>query len=617
MFVDYKIVEGAGTAGLTSSVEGAISEGYQPFGSPFAKPVDYNILMQAVVKGTPWQSGEAGGYSTPQMYGVPPGDAVIGNNLDAMFAAGGDIRFEVPGTYITDRTWVLVSGTRLYIGPGVTIKLADGANCNIFQNYAYNASSATLDESLEISGCGAIDFNGTNQNTAGLSSMASILKGITNLKIGGGIKVVNANKYSWLVCNIENLTAEGLNFDTFSDGLHCQPPIKNAYIRNLKGKTGDDMLAFTIGDYANYNISEAGDFSNIDVAGLFCESALCAVKITGNTTGIFDNFRIAGVFGNTNHAVFRIWGDTNLLSTVVNSLTVEDIHATPGAGYPVVDIDDRNFAAGQYGIEIDSAVFRNIYSAKADEQTVRISSTVGTMIHNLLIDTPPRDAMTVVGLNHTSTTIENLTICNGDTNFIDNANSSVLLNRGTIKRLVVDNYRAIFPSTSNGGIARLIGACTVNEACFTDVHMEKGVAGWNNVNSAMASPTSLNLVNYTCDGGLRVAQVLSSVLNVKMKNVSVINGKSANKPFYAKGGMITLSGDIDCPYNTIVSDNGGSITTTAGVHNIPCDVSLLASTDGAAVQNLNSALSCGAGMVIVSAKVWKNVYSGSTYTSSI
>lgn len=553
-------------------------------------------------------------FITPKMFGAEPGEIINGETLSKMMAAGGDIRFIKPGVYLTDRTLIIRSNTRLWIGPGVTIKLADNSNCNLFQNESFSNKKDNPDERIEIFGPGTLDFNGVNQKTSGLSHMCSILKNISNLQIGGGLKVINANKYAWLVAKVNNFTVDGLTFDTFSDGLHCQPPIKNAYIRNLKGKTGDDMLAFTIGDYVNYDISEPGDFTNIDVAGLFCEDALCAVKITGNATGIFDNFNISGVYGRTQHAVIRIWGDSNLLSTVVKNISVSDVHANPSSGYPVFDIDDRNFASGKYGVEIYSAVFRNIFSSGVKEQTVRISSTVGTMIHNLTLDTPPLHAIGIIGINHTSTIVENLTICNGNTKFEDDVNSCVVLNRGTINRLTIDNYRASFVDKNNGSIGRMISSCSVDEANFINVRQENGISGWININSPMISNTRLNLVNYTCNGKGRIAQVLSSSININMKNVSVLNGSPSDKLFYVKGGDLTLSGDIDCEYNILAKDNGGVINTTAGMHSMYCDVALLNAKDGASVINTNDKLPCGLGVVIANQSTWKNLATGAIYT---
>ncbi|MDU2455857.1 MAG: hypothetical protein E7D46_21790 [Enterobacter hormaechei] len=565
--------------------------------------------------------GSAIQYRTPQMYGIEPSNTnIIGSGLDAMFAAGGDIRFEKPGTYITDRTWVLRSGTRLWIGPGVTIKLANGSNVPVFKNYSY-ANSSAVDAYIEIWGSGTIDYNGANQTVVGLGSMASILKGITSLKIGGGIKVIGANKYAWLVCNITYLTAVGLNFDTNSDGLHCQPPIRHAYIRNLKGKTGDDMLAFTIGDYANYNISEPGDFSDVDAEGLFCNYAHCAVKITGDGTGNFVRFRISGIYGDTEQCVVRVWGDANLTKTVVKNLTIENIFAKPGSTgseFAAIEINDRGFGTSGYSIEVDTLLIRNLRSRNDAQQSVYFAGTFGSVIHDLVIDGLPRSAFAIFGVNNASTlAVDNLTIKNGNIIFQDNANSAVVVNRGTITNMNIEDVACNFASTNNGQVARLIAGCTVTRANWVNVYQLRGQRGWNHITSAMTGGTELNLTNYTCDGEGRIAQVTGSKLTVRMSNCRRINDTGAQTAFFASGGAITLSGSLETGFNTIGTNSGGVIKTTPGVHNIPCNVDLLTSVDGASVHNLNATLSCGAGRVLVQAKVWKNLFSGATYTSSI
>ncbi|EQB8284116.1 hypothetical protein [Enterobacter hormaechei] len=565
--------------------------------------------------------GSAIQYRTPQMYGIEPSTTnIIGSGLDAMFAAGGDIRFEKPGTYITDRTWVLRSGTRLWIGPGVTIKLANGSNVPVFKNYSY-ANSSAVDAYIEIWGSGTIDYNGANQTVVGLGSMASILKGITSLKIGGGIKVIGANKYAWLVCNVTYLTAVGLNFDTNSDGLHCQPPIRHAYIRNLKGKTGDDMLAFTIGDYANYNISEPGDFSDVDAEGLFCNYAHCAVKITGDGTGNFVRFRISGIYGDTEQCVVRVWGDANLTKTVVKNLTIENIFAKPGSTgseFAAIEINDRGFGTSGYSIEVDTFLIRNLRSQNDAQQSVYFAGTFGSVIHDLVIDGLPRSAFAIFGVNNASTlAVDNLTIKNGNIIFQDNANAAVVLNRGTITNMNIEDVSCTFVNTNNGQVARLIAGCTVTRANWVNVYQLRGQRGWNNITSAMTGNTELNLVNYTCDGDGRVAQVTGSTLTIRMSNCRRINDSGAQTAFFASGGTITLSGSIETGFNTIGTNSGGVIKTTTGIHNIPCNVDLLTSVEGASVHNLNTSLSCGAGRVLVQAKVWKNMFSGATYTGTL
>ncbi|MDU4986610.1 hypothetical protein [Enterobacter sp.] len=116
--------------------------------------------------------GSAIQYRTPQMYGIEPSTTnVIGAGLDAMFAAGGDIRFEKPGTYLTDRAWVLRSGTRLWIGPGVTIRAASTYNGNLFRNYAYetDGGTGTADDIIEIWGLALSTMTGLKSHLAALT----------------------------------------------------------------------------------------------------------------------------------------------------------------------------------------------------------------------------------------------------------------------------------------------------------------------------------------------------------------------------------------------------------------------------------------------------------------
>ncbi|HHA1904040.1 TPA: phage tail fiber protein, partial [Enterobacter kobei] len=587
-----------------------------------AKPTGSGLVgIDPSLSYPPGTVGSAVNYRTPQMYGVQPSATVaIGSALDAMFTAGGDIRFEKPGVYLASKTWVLRSGTRLYIGPGVIIRLANQSNVNIFQNFAYNTNATTADDNIEIWGSGTIDFNGTNQTTGGLSSMATILKNITNLKIGGGIKVMNANKYAWLVCKITNFTADGLLFDTLSDGLHCQPPIRHSYIRNLKGKTGDDMLAFTIGDYAQYNISEAGDFSNVDIHGLYGEptSTTTLLTVAGDGTGLIVRMSAGGFYGGTTHQIMRFACDTNIPYTKIGSLHIYDVFAVPGAGYNTIDFNDRGFgiSGNTYALEVDNAVFDNIFSRNDTNQTIAVSGTFGTRVRNLVVNNPPRNTKVVVGLNNVNTVqVDNVTINNGLVLYPEDADASLVLNRGVINTLNINNSTNTFVSTANGSVVRNIGAASVGVCNMANVTQRNGFAGWRQL-AAMPVETSLNLINYSCEAGSRIAQTTGSNLTIRMKNCRAANiGSSAM--FFASGGVITLSGDIENGVNNIGFNNGGAVTCPPGFHNIFADVSALKSQDGAAVRNSNGSLSCGTGVVMVNSKVWKHLYTGATYTSSI
>lgn len=581
--------------------------------------------------------GSAIQYRTPQMYGIEPSTTnIIGSGLDAMFAAGGDIRFEKPGTYLTDRAWVLRSGTRLWIGAGVILKAVDSYNGNILQNYSYavNAGAGTADDFIEVWGPGTIDFNGLAKGFNGTGSMASVFKNVTTLRIGGGILVRNARKYCWLIAKIQNLHVDGLRFNTISDGLHLQNPCQNVYIRNLSGITGDDMFAMTIGDYPSYDISEAGDFSNVDVAGLYSLSGVndegtsttTLVTCGGNGSGNFVRIKIAGLYGNTRDSVMRCNADTNGLDyTHVNFLHVSDVYAIPGNGlsgtgaFPVFTFDDRGYKKPEntYGVELDDVVLENIFSRKDTAPVVNVSGSVSTAVHQLTINNGPRNGLGIVSVNNANTTVIDTLIIN-DCRIIMpvNANAAVVNTRGVIGQVFMTNVQAISSGITQGRLYRAIGTTSLSKMHLTNITQTNGLAAIF-AQAAMATQPEIYLTNCTFDGSAGVIDLTGTTAKIYCRNVKAPMA-SGFVPFSSNAAGYTLSGDVDTDgSNTLATSNSGTIRLMRGLHNIACDLTKLTSVDNSGCYNSNASLSCGIGMVTVQSKVWKHMYTAATYTSSI
>lgn len=581
--------------------------------------------------------GSAIQYRTPQMYGIEPSTTnIIGSGLDAMFAAGGDIRFEKPGTYLTDRAWVLRSGTRLWIGAGVILKAVDSYNGNILQNYSYavNAGAGAADDFIEVWGPGTIDFNGLAKGFNGTGSMASVFKNVTTLRIGGGILVRNARKYCWLIAKIQNLHVDGLRFNTISDGLHLQNPCQNVYIRNLSGITGDDMFAMTIGDYPSYDISEAGDFSNVDVAGLYSLSGVndegtsttTLVTCGGNGSGNFVRIKIAGLYGNTRDSVMRCNADTNGLDyTHVNFLHVSDVYAIPGNGlsgtgaFPVFTFDDRGYKKPEntYGVELDDVVLENIFSRKDTAPVVNVSGSVGTAVHQLTINNGPRNGLGIVSVNNANTTVIDTLIIN-DCRIIMpvNANAAVVNTRGVIGQVFMTNVQAIFSGITQGRLYRAIGTTSLSKMHLTNITQTNGLCAIF-AQAGMATQPEIYLTNCTFDGSAGVIDLTGTTAKIYCRNVKAPMA-SGFVPFSSNAAGYTLSGDVDTDgSNTLATSNSGTIRLMRGLHNIACDLTKLTSVDNSGCYNSNASLSCGIGMVTVQSKVWKHMYTAATYTSSI
>lgn len=246
--------------------------------------------------------------------------------LKTVILKKGNIRIysEVPTTVLISDTILINDDTTIEVSDCVTIKKKDNTNKPIFKNI----DTINGNKNIKLIG-GIYDFNrlgNTNYDGHGV-----IFNNIKNLSYKNMV-FKNERKYCSLVCNCEDFNSENITFDTHSDGLHFQPPLKKARIVNTKGKTGDDMIAFTLGDYNQYEITNTGDFENIVVDTVFSENAKAIVKITGsgaNGNNIFKNIQIANLNGTVTDEVVAVindsnGGNTNLMNTKVYGLQISN-----------------------------------------------------------------------------------------------------------------------------------------------------------------------------------------------------------------------------------------------------------------------------------------------------
>lgn len=127
---------------------------------------------------------------------------------------------------------------------------------------------------------------------------------------------------------------------------------------------------------------------------------------------------------------------------------------------------------------------------------------------------------------------------------------------------------------------------------------------------------------YISNTGMFGVQTGVNFINVSSARLFVDNcwyrGASGYTFMASNGSSVFLRGSVETDgNNAVATSNGGTITLARGMQGISCDVSKVTSLDGAGCHNTNGSLSCGAGQVVVQTKVWKNIFSGATYTSSI
>ncbi len=222
-----------------------------------------------------------------------------------------------------------------------------------------------------------------------------------------------------------------------------------------------------------------------------------------------------------------------------------------------------------------------------------------------------------IALNNANTTFcETLIINNCRTIFPVNANSSVVQNRGVLGQVFLNNIQASFTDTTQGRIYRGIGTNSLTKMHVNNLTQLRGLAAFYST-AAMATQPEIYISNATFDGSTGVVDLTGTTAKVYCRNVKAPVA-SGFVPFSSNAGTYYISGDIDTDgSNALATSNSGTIRLMRGMHNIACDLTKLSSVDNSGCYNSNASLSCGVGVVSVQSKVWKHIYTGATYTSTI
>lgn len=451
-----------------------------------------------------------------------------------------EVVVDLPGIYQINGPVVLPNNTKLNLFTGVEIRNAANRNMTVFKSQYWDATIANpsvltnKSDFLEISGGGFVNYNGNGSAPApgGMNSHALCIAGVKHLKLG--IKVGGALKYAILAANIDFVDVpEGIVFDNNSDGLHLQPPIKNAYIRNLSGRTGDDMFAMTGGDYSSYDVGTRGAFDNIDVYGIYGENALTAIKITGNTNTPFNQLKFGGIYGTYTLAVVSVIADDQLTGTVVRSMDVNGLHGVVASGMHSFLVSDNSKGTVQINkLRVTDVGEINRSNTGGNLYYFRGTSAPGQGINcqDVEIDIPRNVGACVKygNVGYSGQTIQTLKVNCKNTNL--NRNKVVDVAGGTIKRLII-----------NGTV----------EGANTDILVNQNGGSLNNVTFNLPFVTLLKTLN-------------NAVVNADSTAMTVTyNGTEFNSTAY----IATFSGSAFVDFSGCrISGSGlaGNLQSTAG-----------------------------------------------------
>jgi hypothetical protein len=297
-----------------------------------------------------------------ELFGASPAESAATNTAAiqaALDAAedGGLVSLQSPGTYLVTysaatttacgkKTALAIhAGTRLTLGPEVTIKLADDSDCYMLVDYEGQEADSP---NIFIEG-GAWDQNVSNQTQRVGSARTTGADGTTlihptdawmahSLWFSRADRIVirdarflNAGKFAMLLSDCDDLVVDTITFDTESDGVHLHPPCSRFAVRNLRGTTNDNMVGVTAGDYENYETS-LGDFADGVIENLAVLDCSEPVRLTGKAGYTFSDILIRNVSGSVNSGQgVNFLDDGVLTGAVMTRIRVEGIDLSMGA----------------------------------------------------------------------------------------------------------------------------------------------------------------------------------------------------------------------------------------------------------------------------------------------
>ncbi len=229
--------------------------------------------------------------------------------------------------YLISGALELPSNFRLVLPRFAEIKLADGSNCLMLRNKAYNKSGKIIEtcfpdhtggmhvhnndefdmsENIEVMG-GIWNYNNMGQRKNPIhfdhddlpyyTGTAFFFFGVRNLRISN-LTIKDPVTYAATFDTISYFTIENIIFDfnygnprpANMDGIHLNGNCHFGVFRNLKGTCYDDLIAL------NADEGSDGPITNIEIDGLFAEDCHSAVRML-TVKHPLENVHISNVYG--------------------------------------------------------------------------------------------------------------------------------------------------------------------------------------------------------------------------------------------------------------------------------------------------------------------------------
>ena len=325
-------------------------------------------------------------------------------------------------------------------------------------NSAGTIKVAKANKNITIYGEGTVDYNYSGNNTAGGTKRFCInLKHVFRPTVKG-INILNAFKYACCISDAAHVTEHDIYVYTNSDGLHHQGPIWGTDIRNISGNAGDDLVAFTGGDFAVYTQS-IGDFNGIVIDGLYPTACYYAVKMTGNDDHRYRYVSVKNVGGVSKHGAIYAQNDTNTDRCRIDMLEIENIANASAQGNNWPCIFFRALRVGRVSA-------KNIQPANKNQVVVSIDGF--TIIDEADFDATCRNYHTskIIQAAHYSY-VGKLTLRGYHMLATDNAQAVMLTANAVINEVIYDGKCVSDPANMGPDIIQVNSNSYVNRLRFT------------------------------------------------------------------------------------------------------------------------------------------------------
>ena len=316
--------------------------------------------------------------------------------------------------YLISKTLKIHGNQTLVLPKFATIRLTDGADCEMIEN----ADFSVLSENIRIDG-GIWDMNHSNQSpnpfhfedkygkklqdyldednfspktatqfTHRYTGHCMRFCRVKNLHVTN-VTIKNPVVFGVQVAYLEEFSFTNIQFDYTEgspklwnmDGIHIEGHCKNGFLQNLKGTCHDDLVAITADD------SLYGPIENITVDGIYAEHAHSAVRLLSHGL-LLKNIHISNVYGS--YYVYcigltRYWGDENergcMQNIVIDNVFVEGSEGTvdvKGGCFPVIWV--------QSGLDVENLSLTNVFRNEKTLENPFMRVDENATIKNLVLN---------------------------------------------------------------------------------------------------------------------------------------------------------------------------------------------------------------------------------------